>query len=292
MQRRYVRVMTRTLFLFTMAGGSAACAGSTIGSGVGDTFLKEPPYYSGRGLTGDTAGIAYLPIAYQRGGFNSPLDFEGGAGSAVAALLSEMNSYLASIAGATRIELTTDLRGTPPDVMFDCSMDGSSDCVNDSDKPRMRLAIGRPSNEWIAAANAALDGASASRVLLLTLEGGNYWVRQTNWRGSKAVELGSGYNVSLPWLTSLDDPVSVLQITGALIDRDGRAIRIGAEGLLARRNNLLISAIGAQTLITDEDVEKLRTARREDLPGQPLVWQVALRHLVAQLTGRPELVYR
>jgi hypothetical protein len=45
-------------------------------------------------------------------------------------------------------------------------------------------------------------------------------------------------------------------------------------------------------MISDEDVQRLRTARREDLPGQPLVWQVGLRNLVAQLTGRPELAAR
>lgn len=30
-------------------------------------------------------------------------------------------------------------------------------------------------------------------------------------------------------------------------------------------------------------------AMRTDLPGEPLVWQVALRNLIAELTGRPEL---
>jgi hypothetical protein len=41
-------------------------------------------------------------------------------------------------------------------------------------------------------------------------------------------------------------------------------------------------------LVTDDDIERLRTLRRDDLPGQPLVWQVALRNLVSQLTGRDE----
>ncbi|HZA51832.1 MAG TPA: hypothetical protein VE549_13900 [Myxococcaceae bacterium] len=39
--------------------------------------------------------------------------------------------------------------------------------------------------------------------------------------------------MSLPWLTSLETPVSVLQLTGALIDRSGQAVRIGAEGSAA-----------------------------------------------------------
>jgi hypothetical protein len=67
---------------------------------------------------------------------------------------------------------------------------------------------------------------------------------------------------------------------------DGRALRIGAEGILARRTPFAASVLGAQALVSDEDVERARTARREDLPGRPLVWQVALRTLVAELMGR------
>lgn len=91
--------------------------------------------------------------------------------------------------------------------------------------------------------------------------------------------------MDLPWLMSLETPVSVLQLTGALIGRAGRAVRIGAEGLLARRTGIIAAGFGAQALVTDEDVEQLRTRRREDLPGRPLVWQVALRTLVERLTG-------
>lgn len=40
--------------------------------------------------------------------------------------------------------------------------------------------------------------------------------------------------------------MNVLQLTGALIDRDGKAVRIGAEGMLARRTRLLVSSIGGQ----------------------------------------------
>ena len=48
-----------------------------------------------------------------------------------------------------------------------------------------------------------------------------------------------------------------------------------------------MSALGAERLITDAEVAEARTARRTELPGQPLVWRVALRTLVTELTGRP-----
>jgi len=194
-------------------------------------------------------------------------------------------------------------RGTPPDVRFSCETDpgGPSDECRARDESKalgrgqeyMLLAVGRPSQDWIAEAAAAMQRAGASRALLLSLEVANYLPRQKGWLGGKKeVELGTGYTVGIPWLTSLETPITVLQLTGALVERDGRAVRIGAEGMLARRTPLLVSSIGAQAMISDEDVQRLRTARRDDLPGTPLVWQAAMRQLVAELTGAPEVAAR
>jgi hypothetical protein len=270
-----------------------ACTGATLNSGVGDSFPEQAPFYAGVGMVGDTQKIVRLPVSYQRGATQSPIfDPEGGPDTPIARLLADMNAYLDSLGWTPALPSATAFRGTPPNVMFDCSTDNVSDCERSNNSGRMRLAIGRPSKDWIADASAALTAANAGRLVLITLEGANYWVQQVNWRGSKEIELGTRYSVPVPWLTSLDDPVSVLQLTGAVVGPDGKAIRIGAEGLLARRTSLILSAINAQTLITDEDVENLRTLRREDLPGKPLVWQVAMQNLLAQLTGKPELLYR
>ena len=281
----------------------AACAtGSTFRSGVGDAHLERAPYYAGRTISPDSGRIAHLPVVYQRGGSQSPIfDPEGGAGSAVSGLLREMNAYLDSLGVTTRVTVWPP-RGTSPDVQFGCATDLPDECAEEggvsgakaggflgSDRNRMRLAVGRPSADWVAWEQEALAGSDASRILVLTLEIGQYWPYQANLRGSKEIELGTRHVVPLPWLTSMDDPVSVLQLTGALMGPDGLAIRIGAEGLLARRTSLGMSALGAQALISDEDVEAIRTARREELPGKPLVWQVALRNLVGELTGRGEI---
>jgi hypothetical protein len=75
-------------------------------------------------------------------------------------------------------------------------------------------------------------------------------------------------------------------VTASLVDRTGKAVRIGAEGFHARRNRLAVSAIRAQELVGDEDLSAARAAQREDLPGAPLAWKVALRELVTRVTGR------
>jgi hypothetical protein len=177
--------------------------------------------------------------------------------------------------------------------MFGCERYAGEECEDTvSERGRMRLAVGRPSGDVDAWAAAEAERAGVERLLVLTLEIGNYLPYQRNWRGEKEVRLGTGYTVDVPWLTAIDRPASVLQLTGALVGRDGRAVRIGAEGLVARRTNVFVGGFGVQALITDDDVAQLRSLRRRDLPGQPLVWQAALSSMVAQLTGQAQIATR
>lgn len=272
-----------------------ACAttGATFGSGVGDRFVEHPPYYAGAAVPGG-APVAHLLVAYQPGAAQPAIfDPSGAANAPVARLLSEMTRYLATLPTAGP-ELAP-LAGTPPDVMFGCVADAAGDCADADDAEalgrggeELRLAVGNPSAEWRAALGPALAGAGAEGLIVVTLEVGQYRLRQRGLRGTKVVELGTEHEASLPWLTSLDTPVSVLQLTAVRVGPDGKAVRIGAEGILAVRTPLLASAVGAQRLVSDEDVERARALRRDDLPGSPLAWQVALRHLVSELAGGPE----
>jgi hypothetical protein len=276
-----------------LLGAACATTGSTFRSGVGDAHLESPPYYAGARVSRETTPrIMHLPIGYQRGAAQSPIfDPAGGAGTPTAALLADMNAFLDSLGVTTRIDMATGAsRGTPPDVHFGCETRGGDECVSDESEPRMRLAVGRPSPSWVEWVRSALDSGRASGALVITLEVGQYWPRQKGrFGGRKVVELGTDHSQGIPWLTALDKPLDVLQLTGALVDRDGQAIRMGAEGLFARSTNIVLSGMGVQAALTDDDVQRVRTARRDDLPGQPLGWQVALRRLVAELTGRPDV---
>lgn len=271
---------------------TAACAsaGATFQSGVAPKSFDHPPFYAGAPVVPGASRIAHFPIRYQRGA-EQPASFEPSAssGSPIAALLAEMNSYLDSLSTGRITPKSVEV-GTAPDVRFGCATDVVGDCTDEGEATsanrRLDLSVGRPSADWITWLGSTLDDASADQALVITLELANYWPRQKGMGLSKEVELGTGHSVGVPWLTSLEKPVAVVQLTAALVGRDGKAVRIGAEGLMARRSNILTSAIGAQRLISDDDIEKLRTTRREDLPGQPLVWQAALQSLVAQLTGR------
>lgn len=281
------------LAMLVIAAGACATTGATLGSGLGETLHKEPPYYAGRFAAGEQSIIAHLPIRYQRGGSQDAIfDPPGGPGSPVALLLEEMNRHLERLAVSTRLNVPGIERHAAPDVSFGCEQTGPRDCDSESEEisargsPWMRLAVGRPSPRWVSALRDPLDEANADLVLVITLEVGQYWTVQRNLRGDKEVRLGTDYTVGVPWLTSLSQPVQVLQLTGVLVDRDGKAVRAGAEGLLARRTSLLASGFGITSLIGDEEVSRVRRATRDEIPGRPLVWQVALETLVSRLVGR------
>ena len=290
------RLVALGLVLYTTA---CASTGATFRSGVGDAFLEKAPYYAGKSAFTVSATIGKVvntPIVFQSGASQAPMfDPETGHGSAIAKLLDEMNAYLGTLMVSTPIAVVASDKVAAPDVHFGCLTPGAmpgEDCTPRGDsalgrgRQTMRLAVGRPSEAWVAGTQSQLAQGGATHTLVITLEMGKYLMRQTGWRGSKSVELGSGNVQSLPWLSSLETPVPVLQLTGALIDSTGKAVRIGAEGIAAQRTRLLVSAVGGQELFGDEEAAKVRIARREDLAGQPLAWQVALRTLVAELTGQ------
>jgi hypothetical protein len=298
MSRRAV-ALTLTISLLT----ACATTGATYRSGVGDRMVSRAPFYAGATRTPVAANgvrVGVLPVVFQpRDGANEIFDPSSAPASPMAALLTEMNAFLDSLTAfngsvPVRVEMRA-AAGTPPDVRFGCLTEGDlpgEDCVARGDSvlgridnlQQLKLSVGRPSAAWVASAAAAMDSAEIAHALVITLEVGEYWLRQTGLSGRKSVELGTNYIVSQPWMTSLETPIPVLQFTGALVDREGKAVRFGAEGILAKRTRLLASGFGLQALITDEDVESARTLRRSDLPGQPLAWQESLRQLVHGLT--------
>lgn len=273
---------------------------------MGDAFPEHPPYYAGisrEAVPADASRIGHLPIVFQRGASQSEIfDPKSGPGTSTAALLIEMSAYLDTLVGTASTRLPDGATGSAgsrplvaPDVRFGCLTDTGlpdDDCTVDDNsalgrgRQQMKLAIGRPSPEWVARTRESMNTAGVSRALVITLEVGQMLLRQRGLAGSKELELGTGHTARFPWLTSLETPVSVLLLTGALVDQEGKAIRIGAEAFQAKRTPFLLSAAGAQALLLDEDVAEARARRREDLPGQPLAWRVAMRHLVEQLTGR------
>jgi hypothetical protein len=147
------------------------------------------------------------------------------------------------------------------------------------------LIVTQGSKKWKGRAATAMAQDSAQLLLLLSLEVSDQYP-WSGWRG-KGVRLGTGYDVSLPWLSAVDRPVTVVQLVGTIVNHEGKVVRSGAEGLYAAKPGALTTLLGGQQAVSDRQlVEILAGTRRDDLPGTPPVWEVALRTLVSELTNR------
>uniref|UniRef100_A0A832I232 Uncharacterized protein n=1 Tax=Eiseniibacteriota bacterium TaxID=2212470 RepID=A0A832I232_UNCEI len=261
------------------AGAAPAAGGSRRGS------FDRAPFVHGRDAR-PAGAVAHAPAAFLAGDALSPTERTS---PALAALLADVDTELARLVPGPRVAPAADVARGAPRVRFGClsgdpGPDGNvaSDGECDPRTRRMRFDVEGPSRAWREAA-AAAAGDSVGALVVVQLSLGQHWVRQQDWKGAKAIELGRGRRVPVPWLTSLDDPVEVLQLTGALVARDGRVLRVAAEGLAARRTGMTASVLGAQEILTEEDLAAARAAARDDLPGAPPAWRAALEALVGAL---------
>lgn len=274
-----------------------ACAGrtgATLGSGVGDRMLRDAPWVAGRALPALRGPVVVFPVAWQAGATQPAfMEPEADSTAPLGQLRVAVQRHLDSLAAGATTALLAGAGLIPPDVQFGCPSVNQQECDAPSSDAAIgrgatwhRLAVANPSPAWRAALRQRLDSLQATHAVFVTLEIGQYLPRQRGLTGSKYVTLGRDHEVALPWLTSLETPVSVIQLTGVVVDADGKAVRIAAEGLSVKRTPLLLSAVDAQALIRDDDVRTLLRTPRNDLPGQPLVWQAGLEALLRSLALR------
>lgn len=257
---------------------SPASAQTTQGS------FDRPPFYHGK-LSASASPIAHVAVSFRDD--PTSLDPTPSDSSALAALLDSLRVEL------DRMNLTVRLAGGDwpmkdgPQVRFGCRRGGidteglprASDEIDPAEPRRMNFEYTDPGRAW---RERVQKGAADSVGAVLAIQVGfsEQWVRQTSWKGSKSIELGTNRSMSVAWLTSLDDPVQVLQITGVVMTPKGKVLRLGAEGLLARRTGMTTSMAGAQEVLRQEELAELMATR----DGIPAAWKSALRGLVTGLT--------
>ncbi len=216
-------------------------------------------------------------------------------------ILKDMTDYLDSLGiseplpdlGLPLSEFPDIYVGSPE--MFGAPVTSSSYDSGDKNYiPPMVLYYRNPSLNWKEKMIHLCAERNLDYVLFISVGFSEYMIRQKNWLGQKELVLGTGYRIPVKWLSSLQDPVDVIHVTGALIDKQGKIRRSGAEGILAAKTaSLLESAIGLHNALGDEAVSQLTTnVVRKDLPGHPLAYQVALRNLIANLLGREDLLIK
>lgn len=245
--------------------------------------FDRPPYYDGK-PKGAVKPAAHVGVRYRTE--PGSLDPTPERSKALTAVLDSLNAEL------SRLGLTVALASDPsqeraPDVAFGCRRGGTGSDgmplaaseIDTREPRRMAFEVEDASKQWREQVKAAA-GESVKGIVSVQLGFGEYWVRQKDWKGNKVIDLGSTRSMPITWLTSLDDPVQVLQLTGVLVAPDGRVLRVGAEGLLARRTGMAASMAGAQEVLTEEELKRLT---EPSATGAGPVWRAALRDLVTGL---------
>lgn len=283
---------------------------ATAGGPVREAYLSQAPHYASTatGSAMPAVPIGVLPVTFQKHSIRPVFDPPSGPGSALSLLIADMDAYLDTLArepgvafAPLRGEAGPNVVATPgaaqaPDVRFGCALTADLsifDCpptwniANSGIRPLppTRLSVAPASPEWTEWATGTMHNSQSASVLLLTIDIGIYRPRQDVYRREKWVEIGTGHLLPLPWLTPID-AVTVLQLTGALVDGEGRVVRIGVEGLYPRIPRHLENV----EVLEEANVQELRTKRRADLPGQPLAWKVAMQQLVRQMTAPTSVV--
>ncbi len=256
------------------------------------TFDEPPCYKEFKQVDLSSAKIGYLPVQADKR-TNSKKSAE-----AIQQLLDVLNTSLKNNDHFISLPAVQLKPSDAPDVFVgnaDMFSSPTSPTINDEDGngiPEMQLYTFAPSADWKAAIKNEMKEVGTDYTLFIMLGMSEYLVSQKSWLGKKELVLGTGYTFPVKWMTSLDDPVEVLHLTGALMDTSGKILHAGAEGMLAAKSaNLLQSAIGLQNQIDPEMFQDLSTsAKRDDLENSPLICDVALWNLIGRLTNNNSLI--
>ena len=248
--------------------------------------FSKPPYYDGK-LKSAPRNPAHVTIEFRSE--PATLDPTPEDSPALAALLDSLRAEIDRQSRTTRLPVDPRLAGRP-DIRFGVRRGGIGPDgiprglteIDTREPRRMNFEVEGPAKAWKREVAAAMPD-SVSVLVSVQLGFDELWVRQKDWKGNKSIEIGTDRAVPVPWLTSLDDPVQVLLLTGAVSDRSGKVLRVGAEGLIARRTGMPASIVGVQEILTEEDLASVMEARE----GKDPAWRVALRNLVANLLASP-----
>jgi hypothetical protein len=153
--------------------------------------------------------------------------------------------------------------------------------------PAMVLYLEKPSAAWRARLTEILGRAGAKYLVWLQIGIAEYPKADRGAFG-KQVHLGTGHSEPIALLSAVDKPVEVVQVVGVLLDAAGNAVRAGGEGFFASDTLFRYQMFDVtRTIDHDQIADLVAEHRREDLPGRPLAWQVAVQNLIAGLLDAP-----
>lgn len=282
------------LLALSLAPPIAANGGVLDGWAVGETHRLKPGVFHHalrKAPAAAGAAVGVLPVALDR---ELAASFEyGDRGAGFAPIVAFVQARLAADPGLRALDAATlPATGLPRVFVGSAAGDLAPPDAMQSRSPLdvfppMVLFVERPTRAWRAAARDSLSAAGLTQLLVIRVSVSQYPKQQRGFT-RKAVLLGTGHEAPVKFLTAVDKPLEVLQVSGLLVDADGRVLRAGAEGVLYRDTPFLAQTFDITRMLDDEALAAaLDSERRQDLPGAPLALEVAVDNLVAQLLQDP-----
>lgn len=165
---------------------------------------------------------------------------------------------------------------------------------DENKKPNMGIYTLGPRKSWRNELRELCKSNNLENTIYMQIDIQDYWPHESNTFSPSLIVLGSGYQLTIPPLT-LGRTMKVLHISGALINKNGKILRAGAEGIAAAiPESIPDSVILFRNYFNAEMIEKIIShKKRTDISGEPPAWQIALHNLLAGLMDHEELkIYR
>jgi hypothetical protein len=277
--------------LSMLAAAGLVAAGPVAADIVAETHrLDNAPYYVDVGRpppAADSCAVVFRVTVDP--GFDERFGYTGRAGELLP-LLEALNERIGAMRDCVRAAPEMpDVNGAPRVYVGSAEADDAPPDVGDQRLPGDRFApmvlhLALPGQEWQRSVGEIVDRAGVDHAVSIHL-GVSQYVKGYASTFKKEVVLGTDHRQPLKFLTAEDKPVEVLHLTGVLVDRRGRVIRAGAEGIVMRDTPFAAQVVDAERVFDDVEIQRVLTQeRRKDLPGAPLKLDVALDNLITQLT--------
>ncbi len=275
--------MSPTPFFTCLMPALIAVGCATMQPHLREEPVAAPPFFA-------SYGPRVGPIAGKVGHLSVVIDPENRVQQgALQPLLAAVNAFLDSAGWSTPLDSAPPPDAEGPDIYVGVKTDGDS--TRDGPPPMVVTGLA-PSKRWQQGLGLIANAQRVEFVLVIRIGYSQYPLRRKSGITlNKELALGTEHVIPVGWLTDIETPAEVLHLTGALLTSDGKVLRAGAEGILGARPHWLLSLLDVTAAVSAREVQRLvGEDRREDLPGHPLTWQVALRNLVGNLLRRPDLL--
>ncbi len=288
-----MKIISNYSFFFTIGLMLSSCNVRTWNS----VERSTPPYEYDFAAAKTGSSVVVLPVTLEQ------RIYQPAYRNALSPLVDSLNGRLSRLEWvmATR---ALDLPGSSMPVLYfgtpqnrDPATGGPPSESPPSKPSPMIIAYSAPTADWKAAIDSRLREAGAEYVIVVTLGFSEYTMDRTFVLESK-VYLGTDYSKRVTWVLDPNEPIQVLHLVGALIDRSGTVVRVAVEGLIASETTgparaLLSKVTGGKSIIRESEIASLLDeTRRTDISGEPLVLHVAIDNLLARLTGQADRVHR